>query len=268
MKMTSTTVNMCPIKVVRTLIIVIAGLSNPWVHAFDMSATLEVGGWQEREEITYNAKGKVMSINQVWVGIVEREEIAGIPHVWMEMRTQVYKENRKGERKAKGELAVMKTSIEESALTNFDEPFSNMRSFAKDTIIKNGNNKPMRLRAGGVIADMMLKAFGANIEFSLVPTGTVKSIQTRAGSFDAEHYKGTGSVDMRVLIRRIHIDSEMDTWLSENVPLGVVKQEIVNTQGKKITRVTTELLDHGTGATSSINNSDAQDMPGFNLLNQ
>ena len=255
-------------KTIRLLIISLTTLSlPPLALSFDMSKTLEVGGWQEREEITYNTKGKKTNITTVWVGIVAKEEIAGVPHVWMEMRTQTYRENRKGERKPKGDRAIMKTSIEESALTNFDDPFNNMRKFAKDTIIKNGNAKPMRMRAGGMMADMILKAFGASIEFNLAPSGKVETVTTAAGNFSASQFLGSGTVEMQVLIRRVRIDSEIDMWLSEDVPMGVVKQHITNTQGKKVTRIETQLLSHGTDATSLIDNSEAQDMPGLNIFN-
>ena len=56
-------------------------------------------------------------------------------------------------------------------------------------------------------------------------------------------------------------------WLSEDIPLGVVKQQITNKQGKKITRIETQLLSYGNDATSLIDNSEAQDMPGLNLFN-
>ena len=253
---------------VRLLLLTLTTLLLPqFAWSFDMSKTLDVGSWQEREEITYNAKGKKTNIATIWVGIVDKEDIAGVPHVWMEMRTQTYRENRKGERKPKGEQAIMKTSIETSALTDFDDPFNNMRKFAKDTIIKNGNAKPMRMRAGGVMADMILKAFGASVDFTLEPSGKTESINTPAGDFHADQYLGTGSVEMQVLIRRVRVDSEIDMWLSEDVPMGVVKQHITNTQGKKVTRIETQLLAHGTDATSLIDNAEAQDMPGLNIFN-
>ena len=157
-------------------------LFSPPAFSFDVAKTLEVGRWQEREEITYNAKGKKTNIATVWVGIVAKEQIAGVPHVWMEMRTQTFRENRKGERKPKGDRAIMKTSIEESAFTNFDDPFNNIRMFAKDTIIKNGYAKPMRMRAGGMMADMILKAFGSSIDFNLAPPGKVELVSTSAGT--------------------------------------------------------------------------------------
>ncbi len=230
---------------------------------FDMAATLDVGGWQEREEITTNNKGKVTAINVIWSGIVDREVIDGVPHVWMEMRTQGYKENRKGERKKRGDLSIMKMAIPESALVKFDDPFNNMRMFANDTVIQTGKEKPMRLRGGGMMADMMLKSFGANIDFKLQPAGTTADVETAAGSFDTYHYTGSGSVDMKVLIRKIHIDSEIEMWLSEAVPMGVVKQNITNTQGKKVTQVAVSLLAYGDGATSMINDADIMEMPGF-----
>ena len=246
------------------IVLIGAVLSAPNVCAeFDMAATLNVGGWQEREEVTTNAKGKVTAVNVVWSGIVAQATIDGVPHVWMEMRTQEYKQNRKGKRKKRGDLAIIKMAIPTSALVKFDDPFNNMRMFANDTIIKTGNSKPMRMRGGGMMADMMLKSFGANIDFNLQPSGSVEDIETPAGSFTAHQFIGNGSVEMKVVIRTIKIDSELEMWLSEDVPMGVVKQLITNRQGKKVTNVATQVLAFGDGATSMIDDAEITEMPGF-----
>ena len=235
---------------------------------FDMAATMSTGGWQEREEITSNQKGKVTASHNVWMGVVGREVRNAVPHLWLEVRMQPFKVNRKGERSPKGEFVIMKTLVEESALNDFTNPMTNMRKFAKEIIVKSGKAQPMRIRMeeGGMMSGMLMKSFGANIDFKINDTGVSETVSVAAGEIDAIKISGTGSVEMKVLIRTIKVESEMESWMSSDIPLGVVKQHIRNITNGKTSTVDSQLLSYGTtGATSMIVDSDIQEMPTFKM---
>ena len=200
------------------------------------------------------------------MGVVDRTVVDGVPHVWMESRIQAIKVNRKGVRKPKGDLAIMKTLVEESALSDFTNPMDNMRKYAKETIVKTGNGKAIRMREGGLMADMILKAFGANIDFQFSDSGIREEVSVPAGAITAQKFTGSGSVQMKVLFKTIQIESEIETWMSEDIPLGVVKQEIHSTSNGKASTISVQLIRYGTtGATSMIDDADVQEMPGFKL---
>lgn len=249
----------------KTVLIAYGLISTGIVHAdmpFDMASTVEVGSWQEREEVTTNHKGKVKSIAVVWMGVVAEEMREGQPHVWLEMRSQNFKEGRGGNRKPKGKPAIMKTLVPVSAFGDVSDPSSNMRKFGKEIIIQTGDQAPMRIREGGAMADMALKSFGGNMDFQFDNTGTQESINVPAGSFDTYKVSGHGSMEMNLIIRKIRVESQSISWFSKNVPMGVVKQETQSSSNGKVTTIKSELLRHGKGdAQSMINDAEVQDMP-------
>ena len=252
----------------------LSGVALLWVAtasypalAFDMAATMTAGGWQEREEVTTNAKGKVTGVNVVWVGVVGTKVVDGVDHIWLEIRNQEYKQNRKGERKAKGKPMAMKSLIETSALADMNNPSMEMRKFGKEIYMQNGNEAPIRMTEGGMMANMAMQALGAEMDFSFQSTNATESITVPAGTFKADKYLGSGSAQVKALVRTMRVETEIESWMSRDVPLGVVQQKTKNTTNGKVSYVTSTLLSYGSGATSAIDDSAAQDMPKLPGLN-
>lgn len=239
-------------------------------YGFDMAATMPVGAWQEREEITRNAKGKETNRVRLWMGVVGEETVGGVRHLWFEARTRTYKVKRNGEVVRKGkEQAVMQTQVEASALEDFNNPMANFRKYAKKIIVQNGEGeKPMLIEGAGGLADSMMKAFGTNMDYEISDTGEREAVTTPAGTIDAQKWAGTASVEMKVLIRKIKVDSEIESWMSEDVPFGVVRQNIKNVTNGKASATDSELIGFDMeGATSSIDRAQAETLqiPGFSL---
>lgn len=233
---------------------------------FNVGDTYAVGGWQEREEINFNAKGKQTGLMVVWMGVVGAEERDGIDYIWLETRMQEYKTKRNGDRKPKGDIAIMKSLVERSALTDFSNPMQNMRKFGKEIIVQNGDSEPIKMAEGGMMAGMAMNAFGIAVDFQIDYAGIREDVEVPAGNIAAFKIAGTGSAEGKVLIRKIKIESEVESWVSPDVPLAVVKQSTRSTTNGKVTTSEGQLLSYGdTGAESMIDDSAVQEMPSFRI---
>ncbi len=242
----------------RTGFIALLAMLSQQALAFDLSASAQVGAWQEREETTRNHKGKVTGVSVVWMGVTQAETIQGVDHLWFEVRSQNFKVNRRGDRKPKGDVAIMKTLVEVSALQNLENPMNNLHKFAKDIVMQQGNSQPIRLTGGGMMAQGMLQAFGSNIDFSYEDTGIDDQIEVPAGTFSARKMLGRGTAEFSIVIRTMRIESETQTWVNADVPLAVVKQETQSSTNGKLSTISSELLRYGdTGAVSMLDHTQA-----------
>jgi hypothetical protein len=230
---------------------------------FDMLAATPVGSWQVREEITTDHKGrKTGSIFRS--SVVGTEVRDGEPHYWVEMEIESFKISKKGKRKPQGDTVIMKSLVSESTLTG--DPanvLGNLRGFGVETIIQNGKEKPMRFtNSGGLVAGAM-KAANVEIEYDFTAQGA-EAIEVAAGQFDTTKLSGTGSAEMKIVFKKIHVESETTLWLSDNVPFLTVKVEGTSTTNGKQSSHQSELLEFGTtGAVSKITGEiqDAPEMP-------
>ena len=232
---------------------------------FNVLENTPVGSWQVREMVTTNQKGK-RTVQLIRNALVGEEMRDGKPHVWVEMRIQDYKVSRKGERKPKGDPVVMKSLVEASILEgDMANTLANLRGAAREIVMKTGDNEALRIREGGMMADMALKAMGSSVNFEFENTGETATIETPAGSFEAQKVTGTGEVTMKIVIRTVTITSTSETWLSRDVPFGVVRATTHNVVNGKPETIEMQLIDYGTsGATSEIT-GEITDMPTFKL---
>jgi len=227
---------------------------------FDFLASSPEGSWQLREDSDTNHKGK-QTISVVKTSILGKETRNGKLHYWIEMGMDTFKVSKKGKRKHKGKRVVVKSLIaEESLRGDSANLFKNLRGFGEEVIIQNGKETPMRMSSSGGMIGNMLNALGAEIRYDFTSQGS-ETIESAAGKFSTDKINGKGEVDMKVVFKKIHVESDTTMWISPDVPFGVVKQEGTTITNGKTSTQTSTLLEFGmSGAISEIT-KEPQDMP-------
>ncbi len=232
---------------------------------FDFLAASPEGSWQLREDSDTNHKGKE-TITVVKTSILEKEIRNGQPYYWIEMGMDTFKVSKKGKRKPKGKRLVVKSLIAEQALRGDSANImKNLRGFGEEVIIQNGNEDPIRMsNSGGLVANMM-NAMGAEIRYDFSNQGT-ETIDTPAGTFDTDKLNGKGEVNMKVVFKKIDVQSDTTMWISKKVPFGIVQQQGSTISNGKTSTQSSKLLEFGmSGAVSEIT-KEPENMPEFGGL--
>jgi len=220
--------------------------------SFDLLAATPEGSWQIREDVDTNAKGK-QSVMVTKTSLVGRAQRNGEPHYWIEMAVDSFKVKKSGQRKKNGSRLVMKSLIPASAFA--DDPanlMSNLRAFGVETIFQNGNEDPMRITSTGGMLEGIMNAMQANIDYDFKALGT-EQITLSSGTFETKKMQGSGTVDMKILFKKMRVETDSTLWLSNKVPFGMVKaQGTTLTNGKQSSNASV-LLEYGaSGAVSEI----------------
>lgn len=229
--------------------------------SFDLLASSPAGSWQLREDSDTNHKGK-QTISIVKTSILGSEVRGGKTYYWIEMGMDTFKVNKKGKRKPKGKRLVVKSLIAEEVLRGESaNVMQNLRGFGEEVIIQNGKkDKPMRIsNSGGLIGNMM-NSMGAEIRYDFTNLGS-ETIETAVGPLKSEKISGRGVVDMKVVFKKIHIESDNTVWISSKIPFGIIKQEVTTVTNGKNSTQSSKLLEFGmSGAVSEIT-KEVEDMP-------
>ena len=198
--------------------------------SFRISDITPAGSWVEREQRTVDHKNRetVATMRQTMLG---KEPCGDETCYRVESVTNTYKIKKNGEMKQQGEQAIVQTLIAESVF-NADpaNAMNNLSGFGKEIIFQTGEGQPMRIEEGGTLAGFMMQALGVKADYTFTSAGK-ESVETPAGTFRAEKFNGTGSVDTRILIQKISIRSESEFWMSPDVPFGfakMVSKDLVN----------------------------------------
>ena len=228
--------------------------------SFDMLSATPSGSWQIREDIETNRKGKQTgtTIKSSMLGSEMRD---GKKYYWIEMAIDSFKVGRKGKRKATGDQAIIKSLIAADLMQG--DPanvMSNLRGFGTETIIQSGNEDPMRMAdTSGMMAGIM-QATQAEIKYDFEDQGS-EQVSVAGGDFKTKKIGGLGSVEMKILFKKIRVESDSTMWLSNKVPFGTVKIESTTTTNGKASTISSQLLEYGkSGAVSQIT-KEPKDMP-------
>lgn len=232
---------------------------------FDFLASSPQGSWQLSEDSDTNHKGK-QSIALVKTSILGQETRNGKPHYWIEMSVDSFKVTKKGKRKPRGKRMIVKSLVaEESLRGDSANILKNLRSFGEEVIIQAGNETPMRIsNSGGLIGNMM-NSLGAEIRYDFINQGP-EIVSTSMGDFSANKINGQGTVDMKVVFKKIHVESDTTMWISDKVPFGIVQQSGTTSTNGKISTQTSKLIKYGmSGALSEIT-KEPENMPDLGNL--
>lgn len=247
--------------IISLVLISLAGLSTALADTstppagsvkFDFLASSPEGSWQLREDSDTNHKGK-QTISLVKTSILGKETRNGKLHYWIEMGVDTLKVSKKGKRKPKGKRMVIKSLIaEESLRGDSANILKNLRSFGEEVIIQTGNETPMRMNTSGDLIGNMMNTLGAEIRYDFTNQGS-ETVNTPAGDFTTDKINGKGTVDMNVIFKKIHVESDNTMWISSEVPFGIVQQSGTTITNGKSSTQTSKLLEYGmSGATSEI----------------
>jgi len=229
-------------------------------------ANTPVGSWVTTEDST--TRGKKTEIMRVTKSLVGEELINGTRHVWLEIKTQLFKVSRKGKRKPKGDPTYIKM-LSDASMFNSDASniMANLQKVAVKIYVKNGDNV-MNMSGGGAFASSMMQASGSSLEYTTTDLNKERKIDTPIGLVTAHGYMGVGDFEMKVIIKTIKTHSEAEMWLSEDVPFGMVEMTTVSTINKKQETSTSKIIAAGfSGANSEVDISTASENP-FNFLNK
>lgn len=236
---------------------------------FDILQSTPVGSWQIREDIETNKKGKQIG-TLVRTSLVGKESRNGLDYLWIETAIESFKISKKGKRKKQGDRVVMKTLVPMSAFEQDSENvLSNLRGFGEEIIVKNGNEKPMRMTGAGGFREGMMQLAQVEIKYNYTDLGQ-ETVEVPAGEFTTQKINGSGSVSTKVMFRKMNVESTNTAWISSKVPFGFVKtvgESVVN--GKNKTTSESVLLEYSnSGAISEITGEiqEAPQMPNMKNL--
>ena len=245
----------------------LAGVSTlgvaPGVTALEMPDYLvntPVGSWVTMENTT--TRGKKVEVVRMTKSLVGEEMIDGKRHLWVEVKTEVFKVSKSGQRKQTGDATIVKMLSDASMFSgDAANVMANLQKLAIKLYIKTGDNV-MDMSGGGAFASAMLKASGSNFEFQMSDLNQDRDFDTPLGQVSAHGYKGVGDFEIKVIIKKIktHIESEM--WLSKDIPFGLVEMISESVVNKKPESSHTVLIDGGmSGAKSEVDESTATENP-------
>ncbi len=245
------------------LLVLVCQTLSP-IHAaainYSFQKSTPVGSWQIREEMTTNHKGK-KTLVVIKTSLVGRETRDGQPYYWVEMETQNYK-IKKDKRKKTGDRAIVKSLIAESAMSgNMANVINNLRGFGKEIIFQTGNQEPMAISEGGLLADTMMKAMGIEINYDFQASGN-ETVKLPAGTFKSQKISGRGSAEMNMIIKKIRIESNSTMWVSSQVPFGIVKAVSNNSVNGKPQTVDSKVVQFGKSGARSQITGEPKSMPG------
>lgn len=226
---------------------------------FDFNQSTPVGSWAVHEDLTTDEKGR-QTVNVIKMSVVGKESIENSPYIWIELDSQSYK-IKKEQRKKQGDRVILKALVDISTFE--DSPanvLGNLSKYAKTVIIQNGNNDPMMIENGGMLAQSMMQAAGVSVEFNYKEQGT-KTMDVPAGKFSCKLVSGSGTTEVKVLIKTMKISSEIESCYSNDIPFGLIQSSSTTvTNGSESTTVG-YLVEFGkTGAATAITKK-AQKMP-------
>ena len=211
----------------------------------------EVGSWQLRQELTTDDRGR-QSAQEVRTSIVGEEERDGIAYVWVEMVMQPYSVDKKGNQKPSGDRTIIKTLVEKQLFSgDIANVFNNLRGIGKEMIMQQGDGDPMAIEEGGMMADTLLKSMGSEVNFDFKEVGREK-VTTPAGSFDARIIDGSGTMEMKVFVKTIRVNSRSRQWVSDKVPFGIVKYETESEMDGKVSKVSGSVIEYGASGAKSL----------------
>lgn len=220
--------------------------------SFRISDATPVGSWVEREHTTVDHKNKT-TVSILRQKMLEKVRIEGKDYVWIETESTNYKVSKKDKRKQQGETAVVKALVEKDALDGDPANLANnLTGFGKEIIFQTGKGQPMRMREGGTMAGMVMSSLGIKVDYQFASAGSDK-VTTPAGEFKAEKFTGTGSVETRILIKKISVQSESEFWMTPELPFGFAKMVSRDTVNGKLQTTEGHVTAFGrSGATSAI----------------
>lgn len=218
---------------------------------FDFSASTPVGGWALREVTTTDHKGRqtVAVVKQKYLGSEQRD---GQVYYWLETEMDNYK-LKKGKRKRDGEHVVLKVLVPAEVMSS--DPanvINNLQGFGQEIIMQTGDNQPLMITGGGMLAGAALKAMGVEVNYQFTVEGT-ETITTAAGTFNTKRIAGKGNTTAKILFKKIKVQSQSVFWISEEVPFGIVQSESTDIINGKEQRSKTILLEYArSGAKTAI----------------
>ena len=225
--------------------------SNADTVDFDLLSATPVGSWQLRENTETNHKGK-QTVSTLRTSLVGVETRSSEKHYWVEMAMESFKVKKNGKRKQQGDRTIIKSLIPASTFTS--DPaniMNNLRAFGSETIIQTGNEDPMRMNSGGMMAGLM-KAMQADIQYNFSQLGS-ESVSAAGKSFDSKKIQGSGTVEMNAVFKKIKVESDTTMWLSPKVPFGTIKTDGTTLLNGKQSTHQSVLLEFGqSGAVSEI----------------
>lgn len=229
--------------------------------SFDLLASSPAGSWQLREDSDTNHKGK-QTISVIKTSILGSEVRSGKTYYWIEMGIDNFKVSKKGKRKPKGKRLVVKSLIAEEVLRGESaNVMQNLRGFGEEVIIQNGKkDKPMRINKTGGLMSNMMNSMGAEIRYEYKSLGS-ETIETAVGPLKSDKISGKGAVDMKLVFKKIRVESDSTVWISSKIPFGIIKQEGTTVTNGKNSTQSSKLLEFGmSGAVSEIT-KEVEDMP-------
>lgn len=218
-------------------------------YAFEKSTP--IGSWQLREDTQTDHNGK-QHVSVIRTSLLGEETLEGKSHYWIEMEMDRY-QIEKDTRKKDGDSIIIKTLVEKSSLqTDLANVFHNLRGFGREIIIQNGDKDPIRFSHAGVLADMMAKSLGIQIQYHYT-TDSKETVAVPAGSFLAQKMTGQGSTEFKILLKNMKINSKNISWISDSVPFGIIRMKSENEVDGKLEKYESTLIKYGkSGAVSKI----------------
>lgn len=235
---------------------------------FDLLAGTPVGSWQEREDVSTNHKGR-QTVTVSKTSLLGKETHNDKNYYWIEVSIDNFKVKKKGARKKQGDTAILKALISEDALKGDPENIlTNIRGFAEEIIVQNGDQKPMRISGAGGFFGGMMKAFGPEVKIDYTQQGSEK-VTVPAGTFSTKKINGVGTTKTKIVFKKIKIETDSTAWMSSNVPFGMVKGESTSLINGKENTSTSTLLSYGKSGAKSLITEEPTEMPSLgNIFNQ
>jgi hypothetical protein len=231
----------------------------------DIMKFTPVGSWQLREHIMTDHKGK-QTYQEFRTSLIAEEKRAGVDYVWVEIVVDNYKMKKGAKGKKVGETMVMKILMERSIMKGDpSHVINNLRGLGKEIIMQTGDQEPMIIEEGGMMAGALMKAFGVEVNYQFDETGK-EAVETPKGKIKCQVMEGSGTTQMRGMFGSKTVNSEVKQWLSTDVPFGIVKSVSSDDMDGKKSKMELNLLDYGkSGAVSQIKGT-PQKLPGLGDL--
>ena len=236
--------------------------ANTYAAGLNFMDASPVGSWQLREDTNINHKGK-QTITRLRTSMVGEEKRNNKQYYWVETEIETFKVSKKGKRKQKGNVVIVK-SLLASDLFNRDPAniINNLRGSGIELIVQSGNSNPTIIRESGGFLGGLMKNLGVEIEYAFEQLGS-ESVSVAAGEFSTQRLQGSGSTEVKSIISKISVQSDMNSWISNKVPFGVVKLEGSSSMNGKPNTFSGELIDYGmSGAVSKITKTPTE-LPSF-----
>lgn len=249
---------------ITSIVFIFCALSTPLLAAsnvnFDLLKATPIGSWQVREDIETNHKGKQTGTT-VRTSMLSTEMRNAEKHYWIEVAIDSFKINKKGNRKPKGKQTVIK-SLMPASLFSKDPAnvLGNIRAFGTEMIIQTGSEDPMRMNNSGGFMGGLMKSMNLEINYDFNDAGA-ETVTVKAGNFNTNKIQGSGSTDAKVMFKKIKVESDNTSWMSTEVPFGIVKNEGTSIINGKQSTYTSELIDFGLSGATSLITKEPQDMP-------